>query len=180
MDVLVKIWLSFVISMKYVRCVKIWPFEWNSDFRWSFVWNIINVWKYGHLSENLTWIGHLCEVSSMPENMVIWVKIWLLLVICVKYPQTMKIWWFEWKFDFHWSFVWNMVMKWKFDSALCPISDGNCWINIVFWLWWKHTCYWGVSCIWSKRETHYGGVSLLSSCTKFKFSLTLPTILHAD
>jgi hypothetical protein len=29
------------------------------------VWNILNVWKYGHLSENLTFIGHLCEISSM-------------------------------------------------------------------------------------------------------------------
>jgi hypothetical protein len=92
MDVLVKIWLSFVISMKYVRCVKIWPFEWNSDFRWSFVWNIINVWKYGNLSKNLTFIGHLCEISSNYENMVIWVKIWLSLIICVKYGHEVKIW----------------------------------------------------------------------------------------
>jgi hypothetical protein len=35
------------------------------------VQNTLNVRKYGHLSENLTFIGYLCEICSMCENMVI-------------------------------------------------------------------------------------------------------------
>jgi hypothetical protein len=61
---------------EYPQCVKIWSFEWNFDFHWSFVWNILNVWKYGHLSKNLTFIGHLCEISSMCE---IWSFEWNIL-----------------------------------------------------------------------------------------------------
>jgi hypothetical protein len=34
----------------------------------------------------------------MRENMGIWVKMWLSLVICVKYSQCVKIWLFEWKY----------------------------------------------------------------------------------
>jgi hypothetical protein len=32
---------------------------------------MLNVCKYGHLCENLTFIGHLCEICSMCENMAI-------------------------------------------------------------------------------------------------------------
>jgi hypothetical protein len=31
--------------------------------------------KYGHLCENLTFIGYLCEICSLCENMVSCVKI---------------------------------------------------------------------------------------------------------
>jgi hypothetical protein len=32
---------------------------------------MLNVRKYGHLCANLTFIGYLCEICSMCENMVI-------------------------------------------------------------------------------------------------------------
>jgi hypothetical protein len=99
---------------EYPRCVKIWSFEWKFDFHWSFVWNILNVWKYYHLSKKLTFIDHLCEISSMCANMVIWVKILFSLVICVKYHQCVKIWSFEW----------------KFDSVLCSVSYVKCWESV--------------------------------------------------
>jgi hypothetical protein len=50
--------------------------------------------KYGHLCRNLTFIGYLCEICSMSENMVICVEIRLSLDICVKYAQCVKIWLF--------------------------------------------------------------------------------------
>jgi hypothetical protein len=46
-------------------CVKIWLHS-------IFVWNILNVWKYGHLWKNLTFIGYLCEICSIWDNMAIW------------------------------------------------------------------------------------------------------------
>jgi hypothetical protein len=52
---------------------------------------MLNVWKYGHLWENVTWIGYLCEICSMCENMAICVEIWFSLDICVKYAQCVKI-----------------------------------------------------------------------------------------
>jgi hypothetical protein len=76
MAIWVKIWLSLVICVKYAQCVKIWPFVWKFDFHCIFMWNMFNVWKYGHLSENLTFIGYLCEICSMCENMVIWCLIY--------------------------------------------------------------------------------------------------------
>jgi hypothetical protein len=95
MIIWVKIWLSLVICVKYAQCVKIWPFVWKFDFHWIFVWNMLNVWKYGHLSENLIFIGYLCEICSICENMAIWLKNWLSLDICVKCAQCVKIWSFD-------------------------------------------------------------------------------------
>jgi hypothetical protein len=43
----------------------------------------------------LTFIGYLCEICSMYENMVIRVKIQPSLDICVKYAQCVKIWPFD-------------------------------------------------------------------------------------
>jgi hypothetical protein len=40
---------------------------------------------------NLTFIGYLCEIYSMCENMTIYVKISLLLDICVKYAEVCAI-----------------------------------------------------------------------------------------
>jgi hypothetical protein len=57
------------------------------------------------LSQNLTFIGYLCEICSICENMAICVEIRLSLDICVKYAQCVKIWTFVCKFDFHWIFV---------------------------------------------------------------------------
>jgi hypothetical protein len=34
--------------------------------------NMFNVWKYDHLCENVTFIGYLCEICSMCDNMAIW------------------------------------------------------------------------------------------------------------
>jgi hypothetical protein len=47
----------------------------------------------------------LCKISSMCENMVSCLKMWLVLNICVKYAKCVKIWPFVWKIDFHWIFV---------------------------------------------------------------------------
>jgi hypothetical protein len=60
-------WLCKICSLceNMVICVKNW-------FYLIFVWNILNVWKYGHLCENLTFIGHWCEICSMCKNIVIW------------------------------------------------------------------------------------------------------------
>jgi hypothetical protein len=96
-------WLCKICSIceNMTICVKIWPFVWKFDFYWIFVWNMFNVWKYGHLCENVTFIGYLCEICLMCENMSIYVKIWLLLNIWVKYAQCLKIWSFVWKCDFY-------------------------------------------------------------------------------
>jgi hypothetical protein len=88
----VKIWLSMDICVKYAQCVKIWLFVLKFDFQWIFVWNMLIVWKYYHLRKKLTFIGYLCEICSMFENMAICVKMWILLDICVKYAQCVKIW----------------------------------------------------------------------------------------
>jgi hypothetical protein len=53
---------------------------------------MLNMWKYGHLCENLTFIGYLC--------------------------QCLKIWSFVWKFYFHWIFLWNMLNVWKYECFL--------------------------------------------------------------
>jgi hypothetical protein len=68
---------------------------WKFDFHWTFVWNMLNVWKYGHLSENLSFIGYLCKICLMYKNKAIWVKIWLSLVIYVKHAKCVKIWPFD-------------------------------------------------------------------------------------
>jgi hypothetical protein len=83
-------WLSKICSMceNMTICVKMY-------FQWIFVWNMLNVWKYDHLCENLTFIGYLCEMCSTFQNMAICVKMWLLLDICVKYAQRVKIWSFD-------------------------------------------------------------------------------------
>jgi hypothetical protein len=72
MTICVKIWLSMDIYLKYAQCVKIWPFVWKFDFYWIFEWNMLNVSKYGNLCENVTFIGYLCEICSMCENMAFW------------------------------------------------------------------------------------------------------------
>jgi hypothetical protein len=41
--------------------------------KWLYV-KYAKVWKYGHLCENLTFIGYLCEICSLCENMAICVK----------------------------------------------------------------------------------------------------------
>jgi hypothetical protein len=101
---------------------------------------MLNVWKYDHLCKKLIFIGYLCEICSMCENMAISVKIWLSLDICVKYAQYVKIWPFVWTFDFHWIFVWNMHNVWKyghlfkiltFIGYLCEICS-MC-ENIAIW-----------------------------------------------
>jgi hypothetical protein len=94
---------------------------------------MLNVWKYGHLCANLTFIGYLCEMCSMCENMAICVQIWLSLDICVKYAQCAKIWPFVCKFDFYWIFVWNMLNVWKY---------GNFWW-ILYWIWQLFSCWSG-------------------------------------
>jgi hypothetical protein len=33
---------------------------------------MLNVGKYGYLCENVTFIGYLCKICSMCENMAIW------------------------------------------------------------------------------------------------------------
>jgi hypothetical protein len=71
MAICVKIWLSLNICVKYAQCVKIWPFVRKFDFHWIFVWNMLNVWKYDNLCATLTFIGYLCEICSMCENMVV-------------------------------------------------------------------------------------------------------------
>jgi hypothetical protein len=43
----------------------------------------------------LTFIGYLCEICLMFQNMAICVKMLLLLDICVKYAQCVKIWPFD-------------------------------------------------------------------------------------
>jgi hypothetical protein len=63
---------QWIICVKYAQSLKIWPFVWKFDFYWIFVWNMLTVWKYGHLCENVTFIGYLCEICSMCQNMVIW------------------------------------------------------------------------------------------------------------
>jgi hypothetical protein len=143
-----KNWLSLAICVKYPQCVKVWPFEWK-----------------------LTFIGHSCKISSMCENMAIWVKIWLSLVICLNYPQCVKIWSFEWTFDFHWSFVWNILNVRKYghlmscvlflkscvlflmdttESGLCSTSDGRKG---------RHGLSRRVSHLKQMRDTRYGGAS---------------------
>jgi hypothetical protein len=69
------------------------------------------------LCENLTFIGYLCEICSMCENMAICVKIWL-----------------------HSIFVWNILNVWKyghlwkkltFIGYLCEIC--SIWDNMAIW-----------------------------------------------
>jgi hypothetical protein len=87
----------------------------------------------------------LCKICSMCENMIIYVKIWLSIDICVKYAQCVKIWLFVWKFDFYWIFVWNMINVWKyghlcenvtFIGYLCEICSmfQNIAICVKMWL----------------------------------------------
>jgi hypothetical protein len=73
--------------------LNLWKYNllWKVDVQWIFVWNMLNVWKYHHLCEKLTFIGYLYEISSMWENMTIYVKIWLSLDIYVKYARCVKI-----------------------------------------------------------------------------------------
>jgi hypothetical protein len=76
------IWWNWIFVWNILKCVKIWPFVWKIYFYWIFVWkfyfywifvwNMLNVWKYDHLCENLTFIGYLCEICSMFENMAIY------------------------------------------------------------------------------------------------------------
>jgi hypothetical protein len=56
---------------------------------------MLNMWKYDYLCEKLTFNGYLCEICSKCKNMTICVKMWLLLDICVKYAQCLKIWPFD-------------------------------------------------------------------------------------
>jgi hypothetical protein len=102
---------------------------------------MFNLWKYDQLSEKWTFIRYLCEICSMCENIVIWVKIWLSLDIYVKYAHCVKISLFEWNFDFHWIFVWNMLNVWKYSNLsknltfieyLCEICS-MC-KNIAIWV----------------------------------------------
>jgi hypothetical protein len=105
---------------------------------------MLNVWKYDHLCENLTFIGYLCEICLMCENMTICVKIWLSLDNCVKYAQCVKIWPFVWKFGFHLIFVSNHG---------CFLSVCSFW-SLVFSFWW--TLYWIQQLLnfwWKKGET---------------------------
>jgi hypothetical protein len=98
------------------------------------MWNILNVWEYGHLCENLTFIVYLCEIWSMCENIAICVKIWLSLVIYVKYTQCVRIRPFVWKFNFHCIFMWNMINVWKY-SHLCEnlTSISHLCENMAIW-----------------------------------------------
>jgi hypothetical protein len=94
---------------------------------------MLNVWKYIHLCAILTFIGYLCEIWSMCENMTICVQIWLSLDICVKYAQCVKIWPFMCNFDFHWIFMWNMLNVWKYGCFWWTLY----WILQLFSFWWK-------------------------------------------
>jgi hypothetical protein len=62
------------------------------------LWNMLNVWKYGHLCENLTFIGYLCEICSMCENLT-----------------------------FIWYLCQNMVISevCVVSEVLCSVSDGH-------------------------------------------------------
>jgi hypothetical protein len=124
MIIWVKNWLSFVICVKYPQCVKIWSFEWKFDFHWSFVWNILNLWKYGHLRENLIFIGYLCEISSMCE---IWSWSENLTMPCVQF--LMKI----------------------VESALCSAYDES--VLPMMKAKGGHTLWWRVSHLKQKGDT---------------------------
>jgi hypothetical protein len=84
----------------------------------GYLCEICSMWKYGYLSKNLTFIGYLSEICSICENMTIWVKIWISLVICVKYAKCAKIWSFD--------------ALCSITEAFCSVSDkpytksGNC------------------------------------------------------
>jgi hypothetical protein len=62
------------------------------------VCNMLNVGKYGHLCENLTFIGYLCAICSMCENMK-----------CVP-------------FDVYLGFVSKVCTV---SEALCSVCDGH-------------------------------------------------------
>jgi hypothetical protein len=93
MTICMNFWLSMDICVKYAQCVKIWPFVWKYDFYWIFVQNMLNVWKYGHFCKNVTFIGYLCEICSMFENIAICVKMWLgYLCEIFSMCENMAIW----------------------------------------------------------------------------------------
>jgi hypothetical protein len=85
MTICVKNVILLDICVKYIQCVKICPF----------VWNMLNAWKYDHLCEKFEFQWYLCKICSMCENKTICVKMWLLLDICMKYAQCVKIYPFD-------------------------------------------------------------------------------------
>jgi hypothetical protein len=46
---------------------------------------MLNVWKYGYLSENLTFIGHLCEICYMCQKYGYLMSCVLFLKPCIQF-----------------------------------------------------------------------------------------------